>query len=290
MSKPTERLSVAKTYKLFIGGQFPRTESGRYTKFAGTQGDEPVNICRASRKDFRNACVVGRSAFAGWSATSGYLRGQILYRIAEILEGRRAQFTQELQREGLSSDAAIVEVDSAIDQLLHFAGWTDKHVQVSSAVNPVSSAHFNFSVPEPMGLVASVAPSQNGLTGLIAAIAPAMTGANTVVCLASERHPLTAISFAEVLQASDVPAGVVNILTGEWSELLEHFASHMDVNALVLADVDSAQRAACQIAAADNLKRFVALDADRLPGVAQDGLDAVSSLQEIKTTWHPVAN
>ncbi|MEO0576712.1 MAG: aldehyde dehydrogenase family protein [Pseudomonadota bacterium] len=290
MSDHNTRLNVAKTYKLFIGGQFPRTESGRYTKFTLASEGEPVNVCRASRKDFRNACVAARSATSQWSATSGYLRGQILYRIAEMLEGRRSQFIDELQREGMDAVASTGEVDAAIDQLLHFSGWTDKHVQVTSAVNPVSSAHFNFSVPEPMGLVASVASSAHGLTGLVAAIAPAITGANTVVCLASESHPLTAISFAEVLHASDVPAGVVNILTGERAELLEHFASHMDVNALVLADVTDEQRTACQVAAADNVKRVITIDPAQLPGVTIDGLDAVSSLQEIKTTWHPVAN
>lgn len=290
MTTDKQRLPVSKTYKLFIGGQFPRTESGRYTRFEVSGDAPPVNVCRASRKDFRNACVAARDAFGTWSATSGYLRGQILYRIGEVLEGRHAQFCAELQREGLSAQAASAEVDAAIDQCLHFAGWTDKYVQVLSAVNPVSSPHFNFSAPQPTGVVAAVAPAKRGLTGFVAAILPAIAGANTVVAIASEAHPLTAVAFAEVLHASDVPAGVVNVLTGQWDELLPHCASHMDVNALVLADVDAKARAECQIAAADNVKRLVHIDAACLPGLEQDGLDAVGDLQEIKTTWHPVAN
>ena len=200
------RVAVTKTYKLYIGGQFPRSESGRYYPLQ-TSGRGTANICRASRKDFRDAVVAARGAFPGWSATSAYLRGQILYRIAEMLEGRSGQFVDELAAEGLSKQRARSQIAAGIDRLIYYAGWADKYQQVFSAVNPVNSSHFNFSVLEPTGVVAILAPADEGLLGLISNLAPAIVGGNTCVVLAAASHPLSALSFAEVVHASDVPAG-----------------------------------------------------------------------------------
>ena len=222
-AKSAGRLAVAKTYKIYIGGKFPRTESARYYPLEDKKGNVIANICRGSRKDFRNAMVAARSAQAGWAKASAYLRGQILYRIAEMLEGRREQFVAELRLQGVAARAAEKEVDASIDRLVYFAGWADKYQQVFSSVNPVSSAHFNFSVLEPTGVVAILAPENSGLLGLVSNIAPAIVGGNSCVVLASESQPLCAVSFAEVLHASDVPGGVVNILTGYRSELSGHF-------------------------------------------------------------------
>ena len=208
------RVPVDKTYKIYIGGKFPRTESGRYFTLDDADGAVIANLCRGSRKDFRNAVVAARNAFDGWSASSAYLRGQILYRIAEMLEGRSDQFVAELALQGLSKRKAKKEVESSIDRLIYYAGWSDKYQQIFSAVNPVSSSHFNFSVLEPTGVVSVIAPDDTSLLGLVSNIAPVIVGGNTCVVLASEALPLCAISFAEVLHASDVPGGVVNILTG----------------------------------------------------------------------------
>src|SRR5262245_62634698 len=235
-----DRVPVAKTYKLYVDGKFPRSESGRYYPLERDGGPLIANVCRASRKDFRDAVVAARTAFAGWSRASAYLRGQILYRIGEMLEGRREQFVAELQLQGASKARARTEVTSTIDRLVHYAGWADKYQQVFSSVNPVSSSHFNFSLPEPTGVVAVLAPESNALLGLVSNVAPAIAGGNTVVVLASQSLPLSAVSFAEVLHASDVPAGVVNVLTGFRDELAEQFASHMDVNAVVYCDGDDA--------------------------------------------------
>ncbi|MEM7765509.1 MAG: aldehyde dehydrogenase family protein [Pseudomonadota bacterium] len=278
------RLAVAKTYKLYIGGQFPRTESGRYERFSA----DAVNVCRASRKDLRNAVVAARKAVAGWSAASAYLRGQIIYRIAEMLEGRSTQFAEELEREGLSRDAARANVREAIDRLVYYAGWSDKFTQVCSSVNPVASSHFNFSVPEPMGVVGIAAP-ESGLFGLVSALAPVIVGGNVAVLVASVKHPLTAISFAEVLHASDVPAGVVNVLTGRLEELLPVAAEHMDINALALAAGSDVLRATAAEQSAGNLKRVVNLDPRRLADADGAGPHHIQAFQEIKTTWHPVA-
>ncbi|MDH5619868.1 MAG: aldehyde dehydrogenase family protein, partial [Gammaproteobacteria bacterium] len=218
------RIPVAKTYKIYIGGKFPRTESGRYFPLEDRNGEVIANMCRGSRKDFRNAVVAARGAQAGWAKASAYLRGQILYRIAEMLEGRRDQFIGELKLQGATQRAAEQEVDLSIDRLIYFAGWADKYQQVFSAVNPVSSAHFNFSVLEPTGVVSILAPDDSSLLGLVSNIAPAIAGGNSCVVLASESKPLCAVSFAEVLHASDVPGGVVNILTGFRAELVEQFA------------------------------------------------------------------
>lgn len=285
-----QRLAVAKTYKIFIGGQFPRTESARYYPLEDKQGAVIANLCRSSRKDFRNAMVAARGAQAGWSKASAYLRGQILYRIAEMLEGRREQFISELHLQGVTARAAEKEVDATIDRLVYFAGWADKYQQVFSSVNPVASAHFNFSVLEATGVVAILAPESSGLLGLVSNIAPTIVGGNSCVVLASESKPLCAVSFAEVLHAADVPAGVVNILTGYRSELMSHFASHMDVNAIIYCDGDRQTDKAVQIAAADNIKRVVRrTDIDWSHDSAQNPY-LVRDTQEVKTTWHPVGS
>mgnify|MGYP001816818316 CR=1 FL=1 len=287
-AKKSGRLAVAKTYKIYIGGKFPRTESARFYPLEDKQGDVIANICRGSRKDFRNAVVAARSAQSGWAKASAYLRGQILYRIAEMLEGRREQFVSELHLQGITARAAEKEVDAAVDRLVYFAGWADKYQQVFSSVNPVSSAHFNFSVLEPTGVVAVLAPENSGLLGLVSNIAPAIVGGNSCVVLASESLPLCAVSFAEVLHASDVPGGVVNILTGFRSELSGHFASHMDVNAIVYCDGGKKMAESVQDAAADNIKRVIRRtnvnwndDSSQHPYLVRD-------TQEVKTTWHPI--
>ncbi len=253
MAASGSRVPVAKTYKIYIDGKFPRTESGRYFALENADGVLIANVCRGSRKDFRNSVVAARTAFAGWSAASAYLRGQILYRIAEMLEGRSGQFVSDLILQGESKRRAQKEVEASIDRLIYYAGWSDKYQQIFSSVNPVSSSHFNFSVLEPTGVVAVLAPDDSGLLGLVSNIAPVIVGGNTCVVLASEQMPLGAVSFAEVLHASDVPAGVVNILTGFREELTEHFASHMDVNAVVYCDGDSDDAKEIQKQAADNI-------------------------------------
>ena len=288
MAAKSKRIPVAKTYKIYIGGKFPRTESGRYFALEDARGNVIANICRGSRKDFRNAVVAARGAQSGWAAASAYLRGQIVYRIAEMLEGRREQFIAELQLQGGTRRVAEKEVDASVDRLIYFAGWADKYQQVFSAVNPVSSAHFNFSVLEPTGVVSILAPDDSGLLGLVSNVAPAIAGGNTCVVLASESQPLCAVSFAEVLHASDVPPGVVNILTGHRAELTEQFASHMDVNAVIYCDGGKRTARTVQQLAAENVKRVVARtridwskDAAQHPYLIRD-------TQEVKTTWHPV--
>jgi acyl-CoA reductase-like NAD-dependent aldehyde dehydrogenase len=288
MKPGNERLAVAKTYKIYIGGKFPRTESARYYPLEDKKGAVIANICRGSRKDFRNAVVAARGAQAGWAKASAYLRGQILYRIAEMLEGRREQFISELRLQGVAARAAGKEVDAAIDRLVYFAGWADKYQQVFSSVNPVSSAHFNFSVLEPTGVVAILAPEDSGLLGLVSNIAPAIVGGNSCVVLASESQPLCAVSVAEVLHASDVPGGVVNILTGFRSELSSHFASHMDVNAVIYCDGGKKMAQAVQEAAADNIKRVVRRTDINWTDNSSQHPYLVRDTQEVKTTWHPI--
>ena len=290
MATQAARIPVAKTYKIYIGGKFPRSESGRYYELQDTRGKVIANICRSSRKDFRNAIVAARSAQGGWAAASAYLRGQILYRIAEMLEGRRDQFAAEMALEGISKRAARSEVDAAIDRLIYYAGWADKYQQIFSAVNPVASSHFNFSVLEPTGVVAVLAPEQSGLLGLVSNIAPAIVGGNTCVVLASGSLPLNAVSFAEVLHAADVPAGVVNILTGFRSELSGQFASHMDVNAVVYCDADADTAREVQVKAADNIKRVIARVDLNWTKDAGASPYLISDTQETKTTWHPIGS
>lgn len=288
MANSSKRLPIAKTYKIYIDGKFPRTESGRYFSLLDKKDKVIANICRGSRKDFRNAVVAARKAQPGWAKASAYLRGQILYRVAEMLEGRREQFVAELILQGAPARAAGAEVDAAIDRLIYFAGWADKYQQVFSAVNPVSSSHFNFSMLEPMGVVSILAPDDSSLLGLVSNIAPAVAGGNTVVALASESKPLCAVSFAEVLHASDVPAGVVNLLTGYRSELTEQFASHMDVNAVVYCEGGKKTAVSIQDLAAENVKRVVARSrVDWSKETAQHPY-LIRDTQELKTTWHPI--
>ncbi len=283
MAAGDTRLPVNKTYKIYIDGKFPRTESGRYLALEDTKGRIVANVCRSSRKDFRNAVVAARKAQPGWAAASAYLRGQILYRIAEMLEGRREQFAAELVTQGATPTQANNETDAAIDRLIYFAGWADKYQQVFSSVNPVSSSHFNFSVLEPTGVVAIIAPDESALLGLVGELAPAIVGGNTAVVLASRSRPLSAVSFAEVLHASDVPAGVVNILTGSSDELAGQFASHMDVNAIVCCENARRRRREVQSLAADNLKRVVFRTGETAASPYQ-----IRDTQEVKTTWHPI--
>lgn len=286
----SQRIAVAKTYKIYIGGKFPRTESGRYFALEDKQGNVIANMCRGSRKDFRNSVVVARKAQLGWAQASAYLRGQILYRIAEMLEGRREQFIAELILQGSARRAAEKEINQSIDRLIYFAGWADKYQQVFSAVNPVSSSHFNFSVLEPTGVVAILAPNDSSLLGLISNIAPAIVGGNTCVVLASENMPLCAVSFAEVLHASDVPGGVVNILTGFRTELTEFFASHMDVNAVIYCDRGKAVAKMVQELAAENIKRVIARTNVDWAGSDAENPYLISDSQEVKTTWHPIGS
>ena len=284
------RVPVAKTYKIYIDGKFPRTESGRYFTLENADSEVLANICRGSRKDFRNAVVAARNAFAGWSAASAYLRGQILYRIAEMLEGRADQFVTELILQGESKRSAQKEVDASIDRLIYYAGWSDKYQQIFSSVNPVASSHFNFSVLEPTGVVSVLAPDESGLLGLVSNIAPIIVGGNTCVVLASEQLPLCAVSFAEVLHASDVPGGVVNILTGYREELTEQFASHMDVNAVVYCDGDPEDTKGIQELAADNIKHVIdRVDTDWDADASQNPY-LIKQTQETKTTWHPIGS
>jgi acyl-CoA reductase-like NAD-dependent aldehyde dehydrogenase len=288
MATSRQRLDVLKTYKLYIDGKFPRSESGRTSRLLSQDGKFIANVSRASRKDFRDAVVAARKAFDSWQGRSAYNRGQILYRIAETLEGRKNQFEETLILQGASKLVAANEVARAIDLLVYYAGWTDKFQQLFSSVNPVESAHFNFSYPEPTGVVASIATSQSGLAGLVSVIAPVVAGGNTLIVLASEKHPLTAVEFAEVIHASDLPAGVINILTGQVAELLPQFASHMDVNAVVYGSDDEAQLLQIEQLAPLNVKRIFHWSFEKAAKGNPGNPYRIMDLQEIKTTWHPV--
>lgn len=284
-----DRINVLKTYKTYIDGKFPRTESGRYYKVYDGQGDVLANTCQCSRKDLRDAVVAARNAQPGWAGRSAYNRGQILYRIAEMLEGRKAQFTEELKTMGIHHQTAQKEVETAIDRLIYYAGWADKYQQVFGSINPVASNHFNFSMPDPTGVVNVFAPEESPLLGLISVIAPVIVGGNTCNVLASEKYPLSAISFAEVLETSDVPGGVVNILTGYKSELVEHMSSHMDVNAFFFTDknVNKEYRKQIDTNAALNIKRIIFEPVEDWTEYEENPY-LIAKFQEIKTTWHPV--
>lgn len=292
LEKPVsnKRLEVLKTYKLYIGGQFPRTESGRYYVPKNAAGESLANVSLSSRKDFRDAVVKARAAFKGWSARAAFNRGQILYRMAEMLEGRKAQFLEELIKQDVNKVQAQKEVNVAIDRLVYYAGWCDKYQQIFSSVNPVASSHFNFSVPEPTGVVAIIAPQDNSLIGLVSVIAPVIAGGNTCVILASEAKPLCSITFAEVINSSDVPGGVVNILTGKPSELYSQFASHMDVNSIVYCGNDQQVQKDIQVKASENVKRVVNYGDVNWFTEAGQSPYFILDCQEIKTTWHPIEN
>jgi acyl-CoA reductase-like NAD-dependent aldehyde dehydrogenase len=285
-----KRVEVLKTYKIYIGGQFPRTESGRYYVATNSKGEQLANVCLSSRKDFRDAVVAARAAFKGWSARTAFNRSQVLYRIAEMLEGRKAQFIEEMMKQDLTKAQAQKEVNLSIDRLIYYAGWCDKYQQLFGTVNPVASSHFNFSVPEPTGIVATIAPQDNSLIGLVSVVAPAIAGGNSCIVLASETKPLCAITFAEVINSSDVPGGVVNILTGKPSELYSHFATHMDVNAVIYCGDDQAVKKEIQQKAAGNVKRVLLYKDVNWFGEKAQSPYHILDFQEIKTTWHPVEN
>lgn len=286
------RLSVPKTYKLAIGGAFPRSESGRTYEVLAADGSFLANAAKASRKDARDAVVAARAAVAKWSGATAYNRGQVIYRIAELLEGRRAQFIDEISRtEGVSAAEASAQVDTAIDVWVWYAGWADKYAQVAGNANPVSGPYFNLSVPEPTGVVAAVAPQGvrgGSLLGIVSVVAPVILTGNTVVVIADERAPLSAISLAEVLATSDVPGGVVNTLTGSPAEIMPWLASHADVNALDLAGAGGLDGSSgsswvdLQLAAAETLKRVL----PPVAGVPRPALERISAFVETKTVWH----
>jgi acyl-CoA reductase-like NAD-dependent aldehyde dehydrogenase len=288
-----DRLEVRKTYKLYIGGKFPRTESGRSYLVNDAKGKPLANACRASRKDVRDAVVAARNAFPGWSGATAYNRGQVLYRVAEMLEGRRDQFVEEVVKaEGATQRQAADAVAKAVDRWVWYAGWADKLAQVLGSANPVAGPYFNFSVPEPTGVVGLVAPADSSLVGLVSRLAPIIVSGNTAVVLTSQTRPLPAVTLGEVLATSDLPGGVVNLLSGFTTELIGPLAAHMDVDALDLAGLDLALYRDAELAAATNVKRVVAplrlsqrawLDDAR----AQDPY-WIAAFLEIKTVWHPI--
>ena len=280
------RLQIPKTYKLYIGGAFPRSESGRTYAVSSSDGTFLANASLASRKDGRDAVVAARAAQPKWAAATAYNRGQVLYRIAELLDGRRAQFIEEITAvEGVTAAVAGAQVDEAIDTWVWYAGWCDKYQQVAGSGNPVSGPYFNISVPEPTGVVAIVAPQSSSLLGLVQVIAPALVAGNTVVVIADELRPLSAISLGEVLATSDVPGGVVNILTGSPAEITPWLASHADVNALDLTGAGALEWVDLEIAAADTLKRVIRPE----PGLPGRSLDRILAFVETKTVWHTKA-
>ncbi|MGW5129204.1 aldehyde dehydrogenase family protein [Streptomyces sp. NPDC004069] len=283
------RLSVLKTYKLYVGGKFPRSESGRVYEVSDSKGNWLANVPRSSRKDARDAVVAARKAFGAWSGATAYNRGQILYRIAEMLEGRREQFVREVaEAEGLSKAKAAAQVDAAIDRWVWYAGWTDKIAQVVGGANPVAGPFFNLSSPEPTGVVAVLAPQESSFLGLVSVIAPVIATGNTAVVIASENAPLPALSLGEVLATSDLPGGVVNILSGRTAEIAAPLAAHQDVNAIDLTGADEALAKELEIAAADNLKRV--LRPQPVDHAATPGIDRMTAFLETKTVWHPTGS
>ncbi len=276
------RLTVPKTYKLAIGGSFPRSESGRTYEVRSPKGEFLANAAKASRKDARDAVLAARAAQAKWAGATAYNRGQVLYRVAEVLEGRRAQFVDEIvAQQGVSAAAAGAQVDAAVDLWVWYAGWCDKYAQVAGNLNPVAGAYFNISAPEPTGVVAIVAPQEDSLLGLVSAVAPALVSGNAVVVVASEQFPLSSISFAEVLATSDVPGGVVNILTGSPAEMAPWLADHSDVNAVDLAGAGDLDWVDLQLRAAETLKRVLE------PGEILASPQRIAAFTEVKTVWHP---
>ena len=292
---PTTRIEVRKTYKLYIGGQFPRSESGRSYVVRTPDGTPLANAVRGSRKDVRDAVRIARATFPGWSGKTAMNRGQVLYRVAELLEGRRDQATDEVaQAEGLDAVGAREQVDRSIDRLVWYAGWADKLSQVLGTVNPVGASYFDFSIPEPTGVVGIIAPESSSLLGLVSRLAPVVVGGNTAVVLTSEARPLPAVTLSEILATSDVPGGVINIISGRRAELVPWLAGHMDVNAIDAFGVPTELRVALERAAVENMKRVA-----RPPRSGVDGFDWlddtraqrpewIAAFLEIKTVWHPV--
>jgi acyl-CoA reductase-like NAD-dependent aldehyde dehydrogenase len=285
------RLNVRKTYKLYINGEFPRTESGRSYAVTGKGGELLANACRGSRKDLRNAVAAARKAQGGWSGKTAYNRGQILYRIAEVCESRAAELVDELRQQGSPAADARKEVDAVIDRWVYYAGWSDKYTQLFGTVNPVAGPYYNFTIPEPTGVIGVIAPEEPALLGLVSRIAPALVGGNTVVAVTSEKKPLAAITLGEVFQTSDVPGGVINLISGIKTELVPWLASHMDVNALDTTGVAPDAVANVQKTAAENVKRVVHFDAAAIgwnDGRRSQGPYAIYDFQEAKTVWHPI--
>lgn len=285
--RATDRLRVRKTYKLYLGGAFPRSESGRSFPVLGAGGELLAHAAQASRKDVRDAVVAARTAFTGWSGATAYNRGQVLYRVAEMLDGRRDQFVAEVAAcEGVARTAAAAQVDDAVDRWVYYAGWADKYAQVAGGTNPVAGPYFNFSLPEPTGVVGVIAPRDSSLLGLVSVLAPVITTGNTAVVLACQDRPLPAISLAEVLATSDLPPGAVNILTGFTAELAPWLCGHRDVNALDLSGAAPADREALQVKAAETVKRvFVPATCD---WDAEPGTSRLAAFVETKTVWHPI--
>ena len=280
-------LAVAKTYKLFIGGAFPRSESGRSYSVHDVAGDFLANAALASRKDVRDAVVAARKGYGSWSKATAYNRGQVIYRVAEMLEGRSREFAELIMLStGATKAAAAAEVEAAIDRLVHYAGWTDKLAAVLGSANPVSSPYFSYSAPEPTGVVGVLAPQGSPLLGLVSVIAPVITGGNACVVIAAEQDPCVAISFAEVVGTSDVPGGTINILTGRMAELAPHLAAHADVNALDLTGADPELRLGLEQAASDTVKR-VYVPKGTPDFAAAPGIARLRAFLEIKTVWHP---
>jgi acyl-CoA reductase-like NAD-dependent aldehyde dehydrogenase len=283
------RLEVRKTYKLYVGGKFPRSESGRSYEVVSAKGDLLANASRASRKDVRDAVVAARKAQPGWAAATAYNRGQVLYRVAEVMEGRRDQFAAEVAAaEGLTDRKAATVVDAAIDRWVWYAGWSDKFQAVHSTANPVAGPYFDLSVPEPTGVVGALAPQRSSLLGLAAVVAPIVVAGNTVVVVASEERPLPAVTLGEVLATSDVPGGVINVLTGRTEELAPVLASHLDVDALDLTGWAGRDVTDLEVAAAENVKRLIQAEAEE-PDFTDppQGPRRITAFCETKTVWHP---
>lgn len=289
-SNASKRLQIQKTYKLYINGKFERSESGRYLKVKNGDGKIIANVCHASRKDFRNCAVAARKAQSGWQNRTAYNRGQIMYRMAEMLESRRDQFVNALIEEGQAHATAVNEVSAAIERLVYYAGWCDKYQQIFSSVNPVASSYFNFSFPEPTGVVVSFAPANYSLLGLVSAIAPALIGGNSVICLGSENYPIITSIFGEVINDSDIPAGTVNLLTTKHSELVKWVATHMDVNAIMYLSDNKEMIKILQQNISSNVKRLITDSRKDWSSEKAQNPYFILDTQEIKTTWHPVGN
>jgi acyl-CoA reductase-like NAD-dependent aldehyde dehydrogenase len=292
MAKGTGRLPVSKTYKLFIGGKFPRTESGRYYQAANTNGDFVANYCRASRKDFRNSMVAARGALTSWASRNAFNRGQILYRMAEMLESRGASMREGLVNlAGYSAKDAQTELDASVDRLVWYAGWSDKFAQVYGSINPVATSHFNFTTPEPVGVVTCFVSKNSPLLGIISAMAPVIVSGNTLILIVENDAPTIAMELAEVLATSDLPGGVVNILTGTREELSSHVAGHMDVDAVASFGADVDERRQIQVLASESVKRVKFFDDPAREKWTDDENQSpywILPFVEFKTAWHPI--
>ncbi|MDK3256186.1 aldehyde dehydrogenase family protein [Blastococcus capsensis] len=285
----SDRLAVRKTYKLYVNGAFPRSESGRTYEVTDTKGHFQANVARASRKDARDAVVAARAAFPKWSTSTAYNRGQVLYRVAEVMEGRHVQFCDEVAAgEGLSASKARAAVDAAIDRWVWYAGWTDKLAAVLGSANPVAGPYFDFSLPEPSGVVAVLAPQQSSLLGLVSVLAPVLATGSTAVVVTSRDRPIPAVTLAEVLATSDVPGGVVNLLTGDAAELGPWLAEHADVDGIDLTGAPATRAMEFEREAAGTIKRVVRPPATEPDWTADPGLSRMTPFLETKTVWHPI--